>query len=259
MQQETNRADAQVCGACFRYVGTVGAQIARNSSRPRCETQPRRVASTRVGSAPAARRGDASRSRGVRRARPARNRHEPRDDDDAAADARRCTARPVRFASLARARRFLASAAARSRGRRRGVARFLSSADTNDTFIGREGAAFGRDARGRDARGSEGRRARRRRFRRGVSTSDDARRAGLGRSARRVGAVLARPQTALVGPSRARTTSSRVSPSHSSGRACARSRRVAGSAGADCPEALSLAVPGLFCARRSRASWVCSS
>ena len=34
MQQETNRADARVCGACFRYVGTVGAQIARRLLAP---------------------------------------------------------------------------------------------------------------------------------------------------------------------------------------------------------------------------------
>jgi hypothetical protein len=34
MQQESNRADARVCGSCFRYVGSVGAQIARRLLAP---------------------------------------------------------------------------------------------------------------------------------------------------------------------------------------------------------------------------------
>ena len=34
MQHESNRADARVCGACFRYVGSVGAQIARRLLAP---------------------------------------------------------------------------------------------------------------------------------------------------------------------------------------------------------------------------------
>ena len=216
------------CGACFRFVGTVGAQIARAPP-----PAMRDAAAARGVDASWLRRlqlaGTLLESR-VRRARPARNRHEPRGRRRRGGGrAGGVLLRPVRFASLARARAFsLRRRRHGSRGRRRGVARVPGARAGHERHIhsGREGAAFGRDARGRDARGSEGRQGqrggfRRRRFRRrtapGRPVSADL----------RVAWRYPHAHKQLVGRRRARRR--RPCPEHSSGRACARRDGVAGS------------------------------
>ena len=178
MQQETNRADARVCGACFRYVGTVGAQIAR------------RLLAPAMRDAAAAHGVDASWLRRLQRGEAtlpevagfdARGLPaivtSPGDDDDAAADAREvyCSAQCASRAWHAHERFLCVGGGTEAAGGVAASRAFLEHArETNDIFIlaakvllsvavrADETRAEAKDAEGKEAKEEA------------VSTSDDA-------------------------------------------------------------------------------------
>jgi hypothetical protein len=160
MQQESNRADARVCGSCFRYVGSVGAQIARRLLAPamRDAASAHGVDATWLRSLL---RGDAALpevagfdARGLPSIVAS-----PGDEDDEDAGvfggAGGVLLRDVRVARVARARAVSERRPRHARRRRRrGVARVPGTRQGHERHIhpGGEGVAFGGGRSGREAR-----------------------------------------------------------------------------------------------------------
>ena len=159
MQHESNRADARVCGACFRYVGSVGAQIARRLLAPAMQD------------AVAAHGVDASWLQGLLRGEatlpevagfdahslPAIVKS-PGNDDDAAADAREvyCSAECASRAWRAHERFLCAGGGTEAAGGVAASLAFLEHArDTNDIFILAAKVLLSVAARADDARTEE--------------------------------------------------------------------------------------------------------